>query len=684
MRDNSSDGMWNNLTGLTAPDDDPWRRVARARGVVRVPAGRPLRLEVHPPGAQDLSPLDRLPADALHSLSLWNARVRDEELSHLKSLTGLEWLDLTQNPVTDAGLSVLSHLKGLKELRLGGTLAGDETAARLAELPELRTLVVRDTALTDKGLREIARMPRLESLHLGSRRITDVGLAALSRSQSLRTLIIEDTPITDAGIRSLAGLKNLESLAFRGTLVTSRCWAELARLEKLKFLHVQEWELPGRGVEQLTGLRELKTLHVLHGIDDRGMQAIGRMTSLEHLYVQGSVTANGLAQLTVLPALEELSIAREGARGDISGTGVEQLVRCRNLKRLWLANYDLGDDGLAAIATLPLEYLALSQSDVSWNGLGALKGLQGLRTLHLDHTPTAGQPALAFLEHLPALEALELPTGEFPASEWAHLERLKNLSQLNIYAPLGTAVDDTVLPHVSALASLRHLGLVRTAITDEGMRPLGKLSDLRSLTITGRPGVGGEGLEHLSALPSLSYLSVNSRRLTASAIAEAFEKMPGLTLFESPSDRVPGPPGLIRQAAPDFALDTIDGGKFRLSEQKGKAAVIHFWRPESDAVPSDLQALHAEFGKRDVVFLSIALDEDDAALRTLLGQGGLSWPQAMTDANRRIAADYAAMPLPRFYVIDRNGVVAADVDRRSMDELRRKLREALGIVGQDR
>ena len=66
------------------------------------------------------------------SLSLWKqTKVTDAGLQHLKALTGLRWLGLSNTQITEAGLE---HLKGLTNLQL---------------------LAVRDTRVTDAGVKDL-------------------------------------------------------------------------------------------------------------------------------------------------------------------------------------------------------------------------------------------------------------------------------------------------------------------------------------------------------------------------------------------------------------------------------------------------------------------------------------------------------------------------------------------------
>lgn len=99
-----------------------WEPGGDARGVVVVPAGKELRLNVSPQASTDLSPLARLQPNDLQYLQLSGTRVGNTDLIHLQRLTGLRVLWLYDTRVSDAGLVYLQGLHGLRVLNLRSTL----------------------------------------------------------------------------------------------------------------------------------------------------------------------------------------------------------------------------------------------------------------------------------------------------------------------------------------------------------------------------------------------------------------------------------------------------------------------------------------------------------------------------------------------------------------------------------
>ncbi len=115
------------LGALWARDRDPegyafWEPLGDARGVVAVPGGKELRLNVTPQASTDLSPLAALQSDDLQYLQLSGTRVNNAGLAHIRGLTGLRVLWLYDTQVSDAGLIHLQGLAGLRVLNLRSTL----------------------------------------------------------------------------------------------------------------------------------------------------------------------------------------------------------------------------------------------------------------------------------------------------------------------------------------------------------------------------------------------------------------------------------------------------------------------------------------------------------------------------------------------------------------------------------
>jgi hypothetical protein len=86
----------------------------------------------------------------------------DSGLAHLKSLSKLYLLDLTNTKVSDAGLANLTVLSKLKYLDLDGTEITDAGLAQLAGLTALSSINAKGTKVTDAGEKQLKQtLPNL-------------------------------------------------------------------------------------------------------------------------------------------------------------------------------------------------------------------------------------------------------------------------------------------------------------------------------------------------------------------------------------------------------------------------------------------------------------------------------------------------------------------------------------------
>jgi peroxiredoxin len=117
---------------------------------------------------------------------------------------------------------------------------------------------------------------------------------------------------------------------------------------------------------------------------------------------------------------------------------------------------------------------------------------------------------------------------------------------------------------------------------------------------------------------------------------------------------------LVGKPAPDFDLETLAGGRFRLSEQRNKIVVVDFWAtwcgPCRQSLPELVRAVD-KYRDRNVVMLAVNLQEKPDAIKAMLEQTELKMPVGL-DVNGSVAEQYAAVAIPQTVIIDGNGNVA--------------------------
>jgi len=230
---------------------------------------------------------------------------------------------------------------------------------------------------------------------------------------------------------------------------------------------------------------------------------------------------------TPLGSVEELRHAHTITLSGKGTTGpwLRRLAALTHPTRVVLTGTDHTDSALCELRDLPVEQIALFSTDVTQAGLAQLARLPRLRRLdiygtaiseatlallvHIEElhlaqvtpSPSGGLSSLRALKHLevrrhwpvelfsevaslPLLETLEIEDDDFGGPE---LGRLRG-SPLVRLAISRSDIGDGDLAHLAALPRLRHLTLARevmrkSRITDEGLRTIGRLTELRTLII---------------------------------------------------------------------------------------------------------------------------------------------------------------------------------------------------------
>ena len=138
---------------------------------------------------------------------------------------------------------------------------------------------------------------------------------------------------------------------------------------------------------------------------------------------------------------------------------------------------------------------------------------------------------------------------------------------------------------------------------------------------------------------------------------------------------------LVGKPAPDFQLDLLDGGRFKLSEAKGQVVVLDFWAtwcgPCLQAMPV-VEEVVAEFRDQGVRLIAVNLEEPANQIRDTMERHKLAMTVAL-DRDGVAAARYEAVAIPQTVIVDREGNVAR-LFVGGGPHLAEQLREALRAV----
>ena len=137
-------------------------------------------------------------------VQLGSRPVQDEDLKNLSDLDTLEVLHLGGTDITSEGLISIENLTNLRKLNIGGgyqkaSKIDDAGLTHLKNLSKLEELVLSDTQISDAGLAHLTGLKSLGSLYIFQTKISDEGLKHLEELTSLHTLRAMRTRITEEG-----------------------------------------------------------------------------------------------------------------------------------------------------------------------------------------------------------------------------------------------------------------------------------------------------------------------------------------------------------------------------------------------------------------------------------------------------------------------------------------------------
>ena len=127
----------------------------------------------------------------------------DTMLEKVAAATELESLDLSGNPISDAGIKTLSGLRQLRYLSLDRTAISNASGASIGKLPLLEELDVTSTAITDEWVNEVSSAQHLVALWLAGTRVSDLSVPSLMEMPALKQLDVRKSKITQSGLKNL-------------------------------------------------------------------------------------------------------------------------------------------------------------------------------------------------------------------------------------------------------------------------------------------------------------------------------------------------------------------------------------------------------------------------------------------------------------------------------------------------
>ncbi|MCA1645203.1 MAG: TlpA family protein disulfide reductase [Chloroflexi bacterium] len=112
-------------------------------------------------------------------------------------------------------------------------------------------------------------------------------------------------------------------------------------------------------------------------------------------------------------------------------------------------------------------------------------------------------------------------------------------------------------------------------------------------------------------------------------------------------------------AAPQIALQVVDGGTSDLISERGKVVLVNFWATWCEPCKAEMPALQQladELRDRPFVLYSVDLQEDGPQVEAFQRQYGLNL-YAVLDDNGDVTRAYGVRALPATFLIDQRGVL---------------------------
>lgn len=142
---------------LVESQDDPdyWEGIGEARGVVKIPKGSNVQLEVRKEKPLHLSSLKELDPHALQSIDCSESAVEDDDLEYLLHFSKLYEIDLSHTSISDEGVEKLSQIHSLKKIWLDNTKVTDASLETLKKLQGLTKVSLTGTDVAESTIREL-------------------------------------------------------------------------------------------------------------------------------------------------------------------------------------------------------------------------------------------------------------------------------------------------------------------------------------------------------------------------------------------------------------------------------------------------------------------------------------------------------------------------------------------------
>jgi Leucine-rich repeat (LRR) protein len=288
--------------------------------------------------------------------------------------------------------------------------------------------------------------------------------------------------------------------------------------------------------------RAISRLHHVRFLGSKGTKGLdlllGAMASsktLESTDLLGVVTDDALAKLENVQSLVHISIAADG----ITDAAFGHLGKLRNLN--WIAvgaktsngRLEIDGRGLKDLSGLKkLETLYLLECPIDDAGIANLKGLN-LKEIQLRY-PAITARGIEAISGMTSLERLGISNAHITDKAFAHIGRLKNLKSVSL--DHCGKLNGSELGKLAALQNLTFLCLQDCPINDAAMKNLKGLR-LRALNLR-QTNITDQGIDELKGMTTLHALYVGNTKVTK-AVFTKLKDIKDLEIIRVRDDKTP-------------------------------------------------------------------------------------------------------------------------------------------------
>lgn len=206
------------------------------------------------------------------------------------------------------------------------------------------------------------------------------------------------------------------------------------------------------------------------------------------------------------------------------------------VKRVEIGDTNITGTCFNGFNQLPIKGIVSTDSKISDDGLKAISELHGLKMLNLANEINFSATGLAHLKDTQKLSNLIVLNCNVDRDEVEAISTLKQLTELSVEGNI-TFGDQDLAMIVKGLPHLRYLSITATGVTNDGVKHLLDLKNLKRLRAK-HLGLTNKGLEVISRLPRVERLDIKENPAITSTDLKLIERMKSLKELEVDSPNV--------------------------------------------------------------------------------------------------------------------------------------------------